>query len=126
MSQSLPVIKPSIWSPTLTDSRDTALGTSPNHSVAAVEGPSSSEGSAPYIRWVESLTKRDQRTVGLEFAEKVRNLYSCGFDRNEFEKLADLFTKDTVCAFGETFSGDWGGRDEIREKYIAIHDGGPV
>jgi hypothetical protein len=59
--------------------------------------------------------------VEIEEIKKLRVLYSHYFDGGEMDKLAELFTKDAVCAFGQRFGGDWVGRDEIRDRYARVH-----
>lgn len=60
---------------------------------------------------VEELLER-------ETIKDLRLAYAAHFDRNEIDKLMDLFTEDAVCVFGEAYGGDWVGRDAIRANYL--------
>ncbi|MCC6382038.1 MAG: nuclear transport factor 2 family protein [Dehalococcoidia bacterium] len=53
----------------------------------------------------------------IEAVRKLRVLYSHYFDIRDVNSLAGLFAEDAVCEFGESYGGDWVGRDAIRKGY---------
>lgn len=56
-----------------------------------------------------------------EKIRKVKLLYSHLMDSGQIDALADLFTEDALCEFGEY--GNWNGREEIRTNYHGVFDG---
>jgi hypothetical protein len=54
-----------------------------------------------------------------EALKDLRLAYAAHFDRQELDRLMELFTEDAVCAFGPAYGGDWVGRDAIRANYAA-------
>lgn len=62
-----------------------------------------------------------EELIETEAIKKVRSLYSHYFDMDMPDKMAELFTEDAVCEFGEAYGGDWVGRQQIRDNYAGIH-----
>lgn len=58
-----------------------------------------------------------EELLAREEIKQLRLGYATYLDRHDFAALADLFTEDAVCEFGEQYGGDWVGRDVIRANY---------
>lgn len=56
-----------------------------------------------------------------EKIRRVKQLYSHFMDDGQIDALADLFTEDAVCEFGEF--GNWEGRETIRTNYKGVFGG---
>lgn len=62
--------------------------------------------------------------IEIEAVRKLRVLYSHYFDIHDVDSLAGLFAEDAVCEFGESYGGDWVGREAIRKGYANYAGGG--
>jgi hypothetical protein len=60
----------------------------------------------------------------IEAIKRLRIMYSHYFDMHRLDEMAELFTEDAVCEFGEQWGGDWVGRKMIREKYGTVAPAG--
>jgi len=68
---------------------------------------------------------RIRRLLTEDDIRKVKLLYSQLMDAGRIDELAELFTEDAVCVFGNF--GDWHGRDAIRSGFADVdrdHHGG--
>ena len=50
----------------------------------------------------------------IESIKQLRIKYSHFFDGKRIDELADLFTEDAVCEFGQDYGGDWAGKEVIK------------
>ena len=57
--------------------------------------------------------------LAAEEIKNVRYAYSAHLDSQNVDALADLFTEDAVCDFGEEW-GVWKGRETIKASYTAV------
>ncbi|MFN3232080.1 MAG: nuclear transport factor 2 family protein [Alphaproteobacteria bacterium] len=58
-----------------------------------------------------------EELLEIEEIKKLRSLYSHYYDGAEVDKLANLFTQDAICEFGENYGGNWVGKERIHENY---------
>ena len=59
----------------------------------------------------------------IESIKQLRIKYSHFFDGKRIDELADLFTEDAVCEFGQDYGGDWAGKEVIKTNFQAYADG---
>ena len=64
-----------------------------------------------------------QELCEIEEIKEVRYLYTHYYDGQRVEELANLFTEDAVCEFGEEYGGNWVGREQIYNNYKNFIDG---
>jgi hypothetical protein len=58
-----------------------------------------------------------EELLEIEEIKKLRIMYSHYLDSGDVDSLTALFCEDAVCEFGESYGGDWIGREVIHENY---------
>ena len=58
-----------------------------------------------------------EELLEIEEIKKLRIMYSHYLDSGDVDSLTALFCEDAVCEFGESYGGDWIGRQVIHENY---------